>query len=85
MPKHILALPNIVLHVLVMPIIDLGIFFEKKVGLDQGKQGKKKKKKQPNLLLYYSKDPFFISSLPINVHFNLQDWFDGYWLTNFVQ
>jgi len=34
MPKHILALPNIVLHVLVLPIIDLGIFFEKKVGLD---------------------------------------------------
>jgi hypothetical protein len=73
MPKHILALPNIVLHFLVLPIIDLGIFFEKKIGLDQGKQGKKKKKKPPNLLLYYNKDPFLISSLPIDVCFSLQD------------
>jgi len=51
MPKHILALPNIMLHILVLPTIDLGIFFEKKVGLDQRQTRKEEEKKTAKLTI----------------------------------
>jgi hypothetical protein len=44
-----------------------------KLDWTKGKQGKKKKKKQPDLLLYFNKDPLLISGLPIDVRISLQD------------
>jgi len=51
MPKHIFALPNIMLHILVLPTIDLGIFFEKKVGLDQTQTRKEEEEQATKLTI----------------------------------